>query len=147
FGFAWAPNNTQGLTATDFNAQTASVLDRLAGAIRDSGVPSDDTGVAACAPAWCTTAVDGAAFTPAWQAFSTWSTSAVGFASAPVALSAGGVAGPLTVQLQTAGVPDTATADQPVALTTTSPNGGFSTTAAGPWSPTLTVTIPAGSSG
>jgi len=70
----------------------------------------------------------------------------VAFASAPVSLAAGAVAGPLTLQLQTGGVADTATADQPVALTTSSPKGGFSTTATGPWSPTLTVTIPAGAS-
>ena len=145
-GFAWAPSNTQALPAADFNSQTASILDRLGAAIRDSGVPADDAGVAACAPAWCSTVVDGAAFTTGWQAFSAWSTSAVAFASAPVALTAGTVSGPLTVQLQTAGVPDMATADQPVTLATTSPQGGFSTSAAGPWSPTLTVTIPAGSS-
>src|SRR5439155_7615034 len=127
FGFAWAPSNTQGLTAADFDAQTASVLDRLAGAIRDSGVPADDVGAAACTAASCATALDGAAFTTEWQSFSTWSTPAVAFASAPFALAAGAVAGPLAVQLQTDGVTVADASDQTVTLTTTSPSGGFST--------------------
>jgi hypothetical protein len=146
FGFAWSPSNTLGLDSADFNTQTASILDRLAAAIRDSGAPADDAGTAACAPSWCATAWDGAAFTTAWQSFSTWSTAAVAFTSAPFTLAAGSVAGPVTVQLQTSGIPLTALADQPVTLTTTSPNGGFSTVATGPWAPSLTATIPAGSS-
>ena len=146
FGFAWAPNNTQGLAAGDFGSQTGSVLDRIASAISDSGVPADDAGVAACAPAWCGTAIDGAAFTSSWQSFATWSASTVAFTSPPVTLGAGAVAGPITVQLQTGTVPIVALADQPVTLTTTSSGGGFSTLPTGPWSPTLTVTIPAGTS-
>jgi len=146
FGFAWAPSNTQGLTSADFNAQSASVLDRLASAIRDSGIPADDVGAAACAPSWCSTALDGAAFTTAWQTFSTWSTPAFAFASPPFSIPAGTVAGPLAVQLQTSGVPLAAQSDQAVAVSTTSPTGGFSAAATGPWSPTLTLTIPAGAS-
>jgi hypothetical protein len=145
-GFAWAPSNTLGLTATDFNAQTAAVLDRVAAAIRDSASPSDDTGVAACAPAWCATTLDGAAFVTAWQSFSAWSTSSVAFASAPFALTAGTVSAPVTLQVQTAGAPDVATADQVIAIATTSPGGGLSTAASGPFTPTLSVTIPTGAS-
>jgi hypothetical protein len=59
FGFAWAPSNTQGLAPADFNAQSGSVLDRMAAAIRDSGVPSDDVGAGACVPGWCSSVVDG----------------------------------------------------------------------------------------
>jgi len=146
FGFAWAPSNTQALTSADFNAQTASVLDRLAAAIRDSGVPADDVGAAACGTASCATVVDGATFTPAWQSFSTWSTPAFAFVSAPFAVAAGTVPGPLAVQLQTSGTPVTTAFDQTVTLTTTSPSGGFSTAPTGPWSPTLTLTIPTGAS-
>ena len=146
FGFAWAPNNTQGLTTADFNAQSASVLDRLASAIRDSGVPADDTGLAACLPSWCATAVDGAAFTTGWQSFSTWSTSAVAFATPAFQLTAGTVSAPVTLQMQTAGAPDVATSDQVLTLASTSPNGGFSTVPTGPFTPTLTVTIPTGAS-
>jgi len=146
FGFAWAPNNTQGLTAADFSAQTGSVLDRIGGAIRDSGVPADDAGSAACLPSWCATAVDGAVFTTGWQSFSTWSTPAVGFATVPFQLTAGTVSAPVTLQVQTAGAPDVATSDQVLTLATSSPKGGFSTVATGPFTPTLTVTIPTGGS-
>ena len=146
FGFAWAPNNTQGLTTADFNAQSGSVLDRLASAIRDSGVPADDTGLAACLPSWCATALDGAAFTTGWQSFSTWSTSAVAFATPAFQLTAGTVSAPVTLQMQTAGAPDIATSDQVLTLASTSPNGGFSTVPTGPFTPTLTVTIPTGAS-
>ena len=38
WGFAWAPRNTTGLPNADFAAQTGQILDRMAAAIRDSGV-------------------------------------------------------------------------------------------------------------
>jgi hypothetical protein len=145
FGFAWAPNNSFGLAYGDYVNQTAAVIDRLAAAIRDSGVPASDPGAAACAPSWCGSAVPGAAFTTAWQAFATWTPANVAL-STPVANFAAGGSEPVTVALQTAGVLQTALTDQTVTLSTTSPTGGFATSASGPWTPTLTVTIPAGSS-
>jgi hypothetical protein len=145
-GFAWAPNNTLGLTSADFNSQTGAILDRIGAAIRDSGTPSEDPGSGACAPSWCSAVVDGASLTTSWQTFGTWSEPALAVASAPVTLTAGSPAGPLSVQLQRAGVVETAQADQTVTLATTSPYGAFSTSAAGPWSSTLSVTIAAGSS-
>jgi hypothetical protein len=145
FGFAWAPSNTQGLTTADFNAQSAAVLDRIGAGIRDSGTPADDPGAAACAPAWCTTAVDGAAFTPAWQGFSTWSGTALAVNSAPATFTAGSSM-PVSVQIQTAGVPQNATSDQTVTFASTSGSGAFSTSSTGPWTPTLSVTIPTGTS-
>ena len=69
-GFAWAPSNTLGLSASDFAAQTRAVLDRVAAAVRDTGVPTATPGAAACDPSWCTTVVDGAALTGSWAAFS-----------------------------------------------------------------------------
>src|SRR5262249_28234293 len=125
---------------------SGSVLDRLAAAIRDSGVPADDTGFAACLPTWCSSAVDGALFTTAWQSFSTWSTSAVAFATPAFQLTAGAVSAPVTLQVQTAGAPDVATSDQVLTLASTSPKGGFSTAPTGPFTPTVTVTIPTGAS-
>jgi hypothetical protein len=145
FGFAWAPSNTQGLTTADFNAQSASILDRIGAAIRDSGAPSADPGAAACAPAWCTTVVDGAAFTTAWQGFSTWSGTGLVVSSAPATFTAGSSM-PVSVQIQTAGVPQNATSDQQVTFASTSGSGAFSTSSTGPWTPTLSVTIPAGTS-
>jgi hypothetical protein len=145
FGFAWAPSNTLGLAAGDFAAQTGAILDRLAAAIRDSGVPNEDPGAGACPPPWCTAVLDGAVLTPAWQAFSAWTQAGVVIDSAPVTMTAGAIAGPLSVAVQTGGVPGPAPADQPVTLTSSSPRGGFSTSPTGPWTAALTVTIPAGS--
>jgi hypothetical protein len=132
-GFAWSPNNTLGLSDPDFAAQTGALLDRLAAAIRDSGTDP----AAACAPAWCATSLDGAAFTTAWQWFSTWSPTTVAFTSAPAAFTAGGSTA-LTVELQAAGVAHAASSPQTVTFTSSSPTGSFS--------PSATVTIPAGSS-
>jgi hypothetical protein len=139
FGYAWAPANVS-------TADSGALLDVVATAIRDSGSVTDDPGIAACASNRCGRPFAGAAFTPAWQQFSAWSASAVVLTTAPLSLAAGAVAGPLTVQVQTAGIPDTAKADTPVTFTTSSARGGFSTAAAGPFAPSLTVTIPAGSS-
>lgn len=132
-GFAWAPNNTLGLADADFNAQTATLLDRLAAAIRDSGTSA----AAACDPAWCTTSLDGSAFTTAWQWFSAWSPTLIVLTSAPSTFTAGSSA-VITVQLQAAGIAQAAAADQTVTFTTSSPSGSFS--------PSATVTIPAGAS-
>jgi hypothetical protein len=136
-GYAWAPANVS-------TADSGALLDALAAAIRDSGTASDDPGSLACAGNRCATSIDGAAFTTAWQQFSSWSASAVAVTSAPLSLVAGTAAGPLTVQVQTAGVADTAKADLPVTFTSTSPAGGFAASASGPFTPSLTVTIPAG---
>ncbi len=145
FGFAWSPSNTLGLSSADFTTQTASLLDRIAAAIRDTSVPSADAGSAACAPAWCTTTLAGAAFAPQWQQFATWSPTVPAFTSAPFSATAGTPSGPVTVELQTLGMADNAVADRTLTLASDSQTGAFALASAGPWSPTLTLTIPAGS--
>ncbi|HVU76234.1 MAG TPA: hypothetical protein VHC67_01540 [Gaiellaceae bacterium] len=140
FGFAWAPSNTLGLATGDFNAQTATVLDRLAAAIHDSDTSPDN----ACST-FCTTSLPGAAFTTAWQAFSTWALPGLAFTTPPATLAAGASTA-LTVAIATAGVPQVQSADVAVALSTTSLQGGFSTSPTGPFTPALTATIPAGGS-
>lgn len=144
FGFAWSPKNLDGMPMADYDSQTNALLDRLAAAIHDSGVPSADPGSGACAPSWCSTVVTGAAFTGAWRTFATWSPPALGFASAPVSLAAG-TAGTLTVQLQTAGIAQTDPSPVTVALASSSPHGLFAPGTGGPWTSTLSVTVPAGS--
>jgi hypothetical protein len=146
FGFAWSPSNTLGLSTADFATQTAAILDRIAGAIRDSGVPSADPGSAACDPAWCTTAVDGAAFAPQWQQFAAWSPALPVFTNAPFSAATATPAGPVTVQLQTLGIADNAVVDRALTLSSDAPTGTFAPSSSGPWSPTLTLPIPAGSS-
>jgi hypothetical protein len=137
FGYAWAPANVP-------TADSGALLDALAAAIRDSGTPTDDVGSLACASNRCSTSLDGAVFNTAWQQFSAWSPSTVAVTTPPLSLVAGTVAGPLTVQVETAGVADVAAADTPVTFTSSSPSGGFATSATGPFAPSLTVTIPAG---
>lgn len=132
-GFAWSPSNTLGLSDADFAAQTGALLDRLAASIRDSGTTAD----AACAPSWCTTSLDGSAFTTAWQWFSTWSPTLLVLTSPPATFTAGS-SSVITVQLQAAGVPQTTGSAQTVTFATTSASGSFS--------PSATVTIPAGAS-
>jgi hypothetical protein len=136
FGFAWSPNRPEGVSSTQFATESGAVADRLAAAIHDPAT--------ACA-ASCTNAIAGAVFNEGWKDLATWSTPTLAFANAPVTVTAGTAAGPLTVRLQLAGItrPDT----QPVTVTlaSTSPQGGFSIGANGPWTSTLDVQIPAGS--
>src|SRR5581483_231826 len=138
-GFAWSPRNLDGLSTSDFNTQSAAILDRLAAAIHDSGQPGDpsDPGVGACHPpgggTWCTASIGGAAFNTAWQSFATWRPSLLTFTSAPQSLVAGAASSPITFQLQTStGVPLTATTPLQVTLTTNSGKGRFGTTSTGP---------------
>jgi subtilisin len=71
----------------------------------------------------------------------------VAFLTAPQTLTAGTASGPITVQLQdAAGTAQTATNAVAVTLSSSSSQGSFATTASGPWSSTLAVNIPAGSS-
>jgi hypothetical protein len=152
-GFAWTPNNTLGIKAGDFTRESQAVLTRMAQAIHDSdeSVSPSDPGIGACMPGgqllWCQNAViAGAAFTQQWASFSSWTQTGISFVAAPVSFTAGVAAGPIGVQLKTANVVTPAMTDTPVTLASTSPKGQFATTPAGPWTSTLTLTIPAGSS-
>ena len=140
FGFAWSPKRPDSETATQFADESGALADRLAGAIHDSAeVPE-----AACAT-WCTSALDGAWFNDGWKDFAAWSTPTVAFGNAPLSSLAGAASGPLSLSLQLVGItrPDV----EPVAVTLSSTSAGatFSTTPDGPWTSTLQITIPAGS--
>ena len=140
FGFAWSPKNLTAMPAADFTAQTDSLLDRLAAAIRDSAPDGADLG--ACGGAWCAGDLDGAALATQWQTFDAWKPSQLAFSAAPGALVAG-TEGTYTVELRTAtGIPYAAGLPVTVSLRSSSPAGRFATT--GEWSPTLDVTIPNG---
>jgi hypothetical protein len=149
FGFAWQPRNGSGLLPADFKAQTASILDRLSSAIRDSGETVDPArpGSGACGPAGqnCAGDLPGATFTEAWKSFRTWTAPALSFTTPPQTIPAGAPSGPMTLALLTsAGTPQIAKAPVTVTLSSNSPKGLFSTSAAGPFTPTLTLTIAAG---
>src|SRR6185312_1633090 len=115
-------------------------------AVRDTGVPSATPGAAACDPSWCTTVVDGAALTGAWGAFSAWSPALPAIVTPSLAATPGAAAGPVTVQLQTLGLPDAAAWVRTATFASSSPTGVFAAAPEGPWSPTLPVSIPVGSS-
>ena len=149
FGFAWAPRNAEALPGSDFTRQSGLVLDRLAAAIRDSGVVTpSDPGVGACGAAgqatWCGGDLDGAALVEKWRGFRAWSPTTLGFTSAPQAVGAGAVSAPISFQAQVAGVAARPATPVVVTVTSTSPTGAFATAPAGPFTPTLTVELPAG---
>ena len=152
WGFAWAPNNSTGLSSTDFTTQTGAILDRLAAAIHDSAQPLDpnDPGIGACGPLgqnlWCNGEVAGSWFNDAWKTFQVWGQQTLVFTSASQTLTAGAPSGPMTIQLQNgSGTPLTLASDVSVTLSSSSAQGAFATGTTGPWSSTLTVPIPAGS--
>jgi Fibronectin type III domain len=153
WGFAWSPNNSTGLSSADFTTQTGVILDRLAAAIHDSAQPVDpnDPGIGACGPLgqnlWCNGQIDGAWFNDAWKTFQVWGQQTLVFTSAPQTLTAGAPSGPLTVQLQNgAGTAVNAASSVTVSLSSSSAQGNFATSSGGPWTATLNVSIPAGSS-
>jgi hypothetical protein len=151
WGFAWQPRNATGLSSADFAAQTAAILDRLAAAIRDSGETNPtDPGSGACGPPGqnilCGGDLPGAAFTEAWKSFRTWTQPVVVFTTPPQTIQAGTPSAAMTLALQMgSGAPQIASAPVTVTLTSSSPQGVFATDPAGPWSPTLTLTVPPGS--
>jgi hypothetical protein len=149
FGFAWAPRNADALLSSDFSLRTSAVLDRLAAAIRDSGVDTpSDPGSRACGTngrnAWCAGDLEGATLTESWRTFRAWSPTTLAFVSPPQVVGAGAVSAPVSLQAQVAGVaarPVTAVA---LTLSSSSPTGTFAMSAAGPFAPTLAVQLPAG---
>ena len=62
-------SNTEGLDTSDFNADVAGILDRLAGSIHetDGGDPTQ-----ACEATGCSAVIDGAGPATGWSTFSTW---------------------------------------------------------------------------
>ena len=143
-GFAWDPSNGLGLATSDFNAQIAQIEARLAAAVAASADPAAP-GAGACEPPWCTAAVDGAAFTSAWSGFDSWTPTSTGFVSLPQTAVAGSASGPIIVQLQIGTIASALPYDATVTVSSSSPGGSFSTSASGPWSPSLQLTVPAGS--
>jgi hypothetical protein len=144
WGFAWAPRNTTGLSTAEFGAQTGQILDRMAAAIRDSGDVADPeslvTGACGADATLCSVDLPEARHNEAWRSFRTWaqSTLAIGPAT-PLAAVAGIATGPLELSLASA-----VTRPATVTLRSSSPAGTFSTSSAGPWASTLTLSVAPG---
>ncbi len=136
FGFAWSPNRPDGVSITQFATESGAVADQLAAAIHDPA--------SACA-ASCTNAIPAAVFNEGWKDFANWATPTLAFGNAAATLTAGAASAPLTVRLQLAGVTRPDTVPVTVTLSSNSDQGGFSTSASGPWTATLDVPVPVGS--
>jgi hypothetical protein len=140
WGFAWAPRNTIGLTDADFAAQTGQILDRMAAAIRDSGTAADPevTGSGACgeSEALCAVDIAEARHNEAWRSFRAWAQSALTIGGAPTTIGAGAPSPPLSVSVASSIV-----VARSVSLRSSSAQGTFSTSPAGPWTSTLTLLV------
>lgn len=150
-GFAWAPRNASGLSAEQFAEQTRQILDRLAAAIRDTGerVDPEEPGIAACGPpgldVLCAGDLDGARFNDAWRSFRTWASAALELGVPAREVPAGTPSPPLELSLvTTSGAPVASTTPVAVTLRTSSPQGTFATSPAGPWARTLALTVAGG---
>jgi hypothetical protein len=147
WGFAWAPRNP-GLGNADFVSQSGAILDRLAASIRDSGQQThpSDPGIEAC-NASCAGDWPGATFTEVWKSFRTWTQPVLTFATSPQTIAAGASSGPISLALLNAtGAIQAAQSPISVTLVSNSPRGQFSLAPTGPWTPTLSLSIPAGGS-
>ena len=146
WGFAWAPRNTTGLPNADFGAQTGQIIDRMAAAIRDSGVAdpeSPDSGACGVGQALCAVDLPEASHNGAWRSFRGWAQSTLSIGpAAPIRVVAGAASAPLELSVASA-------VARPVAVTlrSSSPGGAFSTSAAGPWTSSLTVSVAPGTVG
>jgi hypothetical protein len=139
WGFAWAPRNTTGMPSADFAAQTSQVLDRLAAAIRDTGdVDEAEPGSAACGAqgALCAFDLVDARHNEAWRSFRTWALSVLTIAAPTAPIPAGTPSPPLTVSIASS-----VATPLSVTLRSSSPQGTFSTSPTGPWTPTLTLLV------
>ena len=143
FGYAWSPKNLAGIPDASFNAETDSLLIRLAATIADSG----DSPEAACGASWCTGNLDGAVATSAWRTFAGWKPSRLAIVSPEQTISPGAVSAPLTVELQTsAGTAYTAGVPVTVELASSSPTAQLASSPGGPWTTTLVLPIASGTS-
>ncbi len=151
WGFAWQPRNGSGLSSGEFAAQSGAILDRLGAAIRDSAADNpSDPGGGACGPPgqnlYCRADLAEASFSEQWKSFRAWSQAVLAFTTVPQSLTAGRSSGPMTVSVvDLAGTPQPTTTPIAVTLASGSPQGQFSLGPNGPWSATLPVSIPLGS--
>jgi hypothetical protein len=151
WGFAWAPRNGTGMSATQFNAQTDVVVRRLAAAIHDSDQTTDpaDPGSAACGPpgenVWCVGDLDDAKLTGAWRALRSWVQPVLAFATPAQTVTVGTPSAVMSVRLVTSsGLAATTPTPLAVTLSSDSATGSFSPSPSGSWSSTLSLTIAPG---
>ena len=112
--------------------------------------PGDRNG--ACGPpgadTLCNVDIDGASHNGAWRSFRTWTQPLLTIAPPTETVAAGAPSAPSTVSLTTAaGTPATTGPPLAVTLRSSSSRGTFGTSSAGPWTPTLTLSVAPGVAG
>ncbi|MFO7571686.1 MAG: hypothetical protein R6W48_03695 [Gaiellaceae bacterium] len=150
-GLAWAPRNANGMSAEQFAEQTGQILDRMAAAIRDTGERDDpeEPGIAACGPpgldVLCAADLEGARFNDAWRIFRGWTAAALRLDVPERQVAAGTPSPPIALSLVTgSGSPVASKTPVAVTLRTSSPQGTFAMSPAGPWTRTLALTVAGG---
>ena len=142
WGFAWAPRNAAGhLRRPSSPRRPAS---SSTGSPRPCATPAEtpdpaDPGSAACGPpgqnVCCVGDLEGARLTEAWKSFRGWTQPVLAFATPPQTISAGTPSAAMSLALVTSsGLPVTTPTPLAVTLSSSSPQGAFSTSPAGPWS-------------
>jgi hypothetical protein len=141
-GFAWNPLNSSGLSSSDYTAQVAGVLARLAGSIHetDGGNPAQ-----ACEATGCAGVLDGATSANGWNSFASWSPTEAAFTDQPVSIGTGTASAPITLRLRDGGANTTLPVLSTVTISSSSATATFGVGPGGPWTPSLTLTIPPGS--
>jgi hypothetical protein len=87
----------------------------------------------------------GARLSEAWKSFRVWTQPVLTFATPAQTITSGTPSAAMSLALTTSsGQPATSPTPLAVTLSSSSPQGTFSTSPAGPWSPTLSLTIAAG---
>ena len=84
-------------------------------------------------------------FNDGWKTFTYWGRLALAFTTPAQAITAGSPSGPIVIRTRLGGNAYPTPNALVVALGSSSPQGRFATSPSGPWTPTLAVTIPAGS--
>ena len=143
-GFAWSPTNSLGLSTGDFNAEEADLLARLAAGDPSVGRPVGAGG--RCLPA---AVVHGRSrrrgVHPRLEHLHHLDADDRSLISVPADRDAGAATGPMSVELQIGGIVAALPVDSQVSVASSSSGGSFSSSPSGPWTPTLTLTVPAGS--
>ena len=141
-GFAWNPLNSSGLSSSDYAAQVAGVLARLAGSIHetDGGNPAQ-----ACEATGCAGVLDGATSANGWNSFASWSPTAAVFTGQPVSMGTGTASAPIALRLRSGAANTTLPVPSTVTISSSSATATFGVDPVGPWTPSLTLTIPPGS--
>jgi hypothetical protein len=96
---------------------------------------------------WCVGDVEGAVHTEAWKSFRGWTQAVLRFATPTQTITAGTVSATSVSLVTSSGAAVNNKAPLAVTLSSSSPQGRFSTSPTGPWTSTLALTLAPGTAG